>query len=179
MRTIQKTIQKTMRSKTALAMAFGAILLTANISAAQNAPEPAKYFHLDFEVKELDAGKVVNARHYLTTVSTQDSSGTIRSGSKVPVQYGTETNASFSYIDVGVNIDTRQAKQIESDLALSVTAEISTAVPGPKQPVIRQTKWSANVIVTLGKPTVIFSSDDIAGKGQMQLELTAVSIPAR
>jgi hypothetical protein len=32
------------------------------------------------------------------------------------------------------------------------------------------------VIVPVGKPTVIFSSDDVASKGQMQLELTASPI---
>jgi hypothetical protein len=44
---------------------------------------------------------------------------------------------------------------------------------------IRQTKWSSNVIVPIGKPTVIFSSDDATTKGQMQLELTATAMPAR
>jgi hypothetical protein len=45
--------------------------------------------------------------------------------------------------------------------------------PDAPAPVIRQVKWNAPVIVPLGKPTVIFSSDDPSSKRQMQLELTA------
>ncbi len=171
-----------MRNKTTLAAACGVMLLTGALCFGQSdnaRPDQPKYFHLDFLVKELDNGKVVNARHYTTSTSTVDYNGTIRSGSKVPVPATSSgTDSAFTYIDVGVNIDCRNAKQIQNDLALNVTSDISTAVPGPKQPVIRQTRWSANVIVPIGQPTVIFSSDDVAGKGQMQLELTATAIQA-
>ena len=173
-----------MRNKTKLAVACGAIILTAGICAAQgegakSAAEQPKYFHLDFVVKELDSGKVVNARHYSTTTVTGDSTPyacTIRTGSKVPVPAGASGGSQFTYIDVGVNIDCRSAKEIEGSLALSVAAEISNAAPSSNPPLIRQTKWSSNVIVPIGKPTVIFSSDDVTSKGQMQLELTATAI---
>jgi hypothetical protein len=182
-------MRKTMRNKTKVATIFGAILLTAGICSAQGEDaKPAagqpKYFHLDFVVKELDNGKVINARHYSTTTATGDGNlgytCTMRSGSKVPVpQGGTIAAGQFTYIDVGVNIDCRSAKEIEGSLAIGVTAEISNAAPSSNPPLIRQTKWSSNVIVPIGKPTVIFSSDDVTTKGQMQLELTATAIPAR
>ena len=35
---------------------------------------------------------------------------------------------------------------------------------------------AATLDLPLGKPTVIFSSDDVASKGQMQLELTATPV---
>jgi hypothetical protein len=184
---MQKTMQKTIRNKTGLALACGAILLTAGVCAAQSegakpAPEQPKYFHLEFVVKDLEGGKVINARHYSTTVST-DGSCTIRTGNKVPVPTGTGTGTDsqfqFTYIDVGVNIDCRSAKQVEGNLALNLTAEISSAVTATKPPLIRQNKWSSNVIVPVGKPTVVFSSDDVTSKGQMQLELTATPIEAR
>ena len=135
-------------------------------------------------VKELDSGKVINARHYSTTTATGDSisgySCTIRTGNKVPVPSGGATGTStFTYIDVGVNIDCRSAKEIDGSLAVSVAAEISNAATSSNPPLIRQTKWSSNVIVPIGKPTVIFSSDDVTSKGQMQLELTATAIGAR
>jgi hypothetical protein len=178
-----------MRNKTKLAVACGAILLTTGICAAQgegakSAAEQPKYFHLDFVVKELESGKVINARHYSTTVATGDSAPyncTMRTGSKVPVPTGTSGGnpTQFQYIDVGVNIDCRAAKEIDGSLAISVTAEISNAAASSNPPLIRQTKWSSNVIVPIGKPTVIFSSDDVTTKGQMQLELTATAITAR
>jgi hypothetical protein len=172
-----------MRNKTKLAITCGAIILTAGICVGQGegakppAEEP-KYFHLDFVVKELEGRKVINARHYSTTAATADHTCTIRSGNKVPVQTGGSGPESiqFTYIEVGVNIDCRSAKEIDGSLALSVTADISTAVNAAKQPMIRQTKWSSNVIVPIGNATVIFSSDDVASKGQMQLELTATPV---
>ena len=178
-----------MRNKTKLAAACGAILLTAGICAAQgeSAKSPAeqpKYFHLDFVVKELDGGKVVNARHYSTTIEVGHGDpsykGAIRAGNKVPVTTTDDHGGGqFTYIDVGVNIDCNAAKEIEGSLAISVSAEISSAATQARPPLIRQTKWSSNVIVPIGKPTVIFSSDDVTSKGQMQLELAATPIQAR
>lgn len=140
--------------------------------------EPAKYYHLDFVVKELDSGKVISARHYWTTMSTGDRGGcTIRTGSKVPVPVsGTVPSTSFTYVDVGVNIDCRSAQEVNSELTMDVTTEISSAAPTPNPPVIRQNKWNGHVIVALNKPTLIFSSDDVASKGQIQVELTASAV---
>jgi len=175
-------MRTTIRNKTTLAAVCGAILLTAGICPAQtenakSAPEQPKYFHLEFVVKDLDGGKVINARHYSTTVMTGDRTCTIRSGNKVPIQAGGATG--ITYVDVGVNIDCHSANQIEGSLALNVTAEISSAATSSSQPMIRQTKWNSNVIVPIGKPTVIFSSDDVSTKGQTQLELTATPIEVR
>lgn len=178
-----------MRNKTKLGIVCGAVLLTAGICAAQgeggkSGNEPPKYFHLDFVVQELEGGKVANARHYTTSVATGDAYNCqVRTGSKVAVQTGSSGNNStqFTYIDVGVSIDCRAAREIDGSLALGVTAEVSSAGPARNPetpPLIRQNKWSSNVIVPIGKPTVIFSSDDVTSKGQMQLELTATLIPA-
>ena len=85
----------------------------------------------------------------------------------------------MTYIDVGVNIDCRAAKEIQDQLALNVAAEISSVAADPSSstlPLVRQTKWSSNVIVPVRKPTTIFSSDDPTTKRQTQLELTAIPI---
>jgi hypothetical protein len=175
-------MQTTKQNRAKLAAACGAILLTAGLCAAQGeegkpAAESAKYFHLEFVVKDLDNGRAVSARHYSAAIATGDHSCTIRSGNKVPIQAGGATG--ITYIDVGVSIDCRAPRQVEGGLTLGVTAEISSATTSSTQPMIRQTKWNSNVIVPIGKPTVIFSSDDVATKGQMQLELTATPIEAR
>ena len=174
-----------MRNQTKLATACFLLAFTAasgfsQDAGAKSAAEQAKYFRLDFVVKELDAGKVTNSRNYSMTISTGETlTSVIRAGSKIPITTaaggGTESTA-FTYIDVGVNIDCRSAKEIQGDLALNISAEISSAATTSPRPLIRQTKWSANVIVPLRKPTVVFSSDDATTKGQMQLELTATLI---
>jgi hypothetical protein len=152
--------------------------LLAGICFAQSASEQGKYYHLDFVVKELDGGKVVNARHYLTSMMTGAEHGSgcsIRTGSKVPVPVS-GGGSQFSYIDVGVNIDCSAAQETDGNLALGVVAEVSSAASSSNPPIIRQNKWNSRVIVPVGKATMIFSSDDLASKGQIQVELTATPI---
>jgi hypothetical protein len=66
---------------------------------------------------------------------------------------------------------------------LHVGADISSIATGSENspsnllpPVIRQNRWSSSVIVPLGKPTTIYSSDDITSKRKVQIELTATPI---
>lgn len=168
-----------------LTRAFLLGLLLAGASLGQNeaantpASEP-KFYHLDFVVKEVEAGKTINARTYTMTVATGPERTSVRSGNRLPVPTGPRVpNAAvptqFTYVDVGTNIDCWNAKEIQGQLALSVTADVSTTaeVPDIPQPVIRQVKWNSPVVVPLRKATVIFSSDDPSSKRQMQLELTA------
>ncbi len=154
------------------------VLLTCMAGACFAQAEPPGFYHLDFAVKEIDAAKVANVRHYWTTVETGEHPAcSIRTGSRVPVPAG-ETGSTFTYIEVGVNIDCSNVRETGGGLALSVTAEVSGAAvaPNTKQPVIRQNKWNGKVTVPAGKATLIFSSDDVASKGQMQIELTATPV---
>jgi hypothetical protein len=172
-----------MRKQTMLSLTLLLVPVLSGQAFAQGgipkAAEEPKYFHLDFVVKELDNGKVTNSRAYTMTIATDSSGSSIRTGNKVPIPTSSGSSSSFTYIDVGVNIDCRSAKQIADELALNITAEISTAAsepPSGSPPLIRQTKWSSAVIVPLRKPTTIFSSDDPSSKRQTQLELTATPI---
>jgi hypothetical protein len=84
---------------------------------AENKPEEqTKYFRLDFTVKEIEGGKVVNARNYSTSLSTQKGdNGSIRTGDKVPVQ---GDKGGWSYLDVGVSIDCDSLKEVGSQLTI-------------------------------------------------------------
>jgi len=173
-----------MRNQTKMGLAFLFAAFLAGHAFAQGetakpAAEEPKYFHLDFVVKELENGKVTNSRAYAMTMSTGDVGGSmIRTGNKVPIPTSSGSSSNFTYIDVGVNIDCRSAKQVGDQLALNVAAEVSTAATEPplSSLVIRQTKWGSTAIVPLRKPTTIFSSDDPSSKRQTQLELTATPI---
>jgi hypothetical protein len=154
--------------------------------AAESKPEgQPKYFRLDFTVKELEGGKVVNARSYSTSLSNQkEDSVQIRTGDKVPIIY--ETNK-VSYQDVGVNIDCNALKLVDTQIALHINATISSVVadaqgkaPGEGSagaPLIRNTTWGSTVLVPLRKAATVFSSDGAATKRQTQLELTVTPIP--
>ena len=77
--------------------------------------------------------------------------------------------------------DCRNVHELDQKLAMSVTAEVSSLPAGADlssslDPLIRQFKWNADVLVTPGAPTAIFSSDDVGSKTKVQVEMTATPI---
>lgn len=168
---------------------------TAKTPEAAKAPEPpAHYYHLEFLIQEVGSdGKPTNSRTYSTTVSTgrMDHYGAIRTGSRVPIITGalhgpTGTSESklefqYQYLDVGVNIDTENVHEKDGQLSMLLKAEVSSLADPthtsptdlPNDPVIRQNMWQASVLIPIGKPTVVFSSDALDSKGGMQLSITA------
>jgi hypothetical protein len=167
-----------MQTKTKLWILTG-VLLLARTSFAQAEKESSNgFYHLDFVAKELDDNKVINTRTYSMTVGDK-ANGSMRSGSRVPS--ATNSDGSFSYIDLGVSIDCRDLREVSGQLVLFVSADISTAITETAntpitRPVIRQYKWNSSVIAPLRKATQIFSSDDLGSKRKLQLELTATPI---
>ena len=138
------------------------------------------FYHLEFVLKELgDDGRVVNSRTYHTDVSTDGRNSLMRTGTKVPVR---TNDKDMAYLDVGVNLDCGSARETPQGLALQITAEISSlanpsgGTPEAGNPLLRQNKWSSMTVLPIGKPTVIFSSDNLENKGRMQLEVTATPI---
>jgi hypothetical protein len=159
-------------------------------AAYQKSPE--HYFQLTFRVLDVSAtGKIMDVRSYkeiLASGPKSSNTSSIRSSDRVPVITGgtapsitsSLVNTQYQYIDVGTNIDANLAAVVNDSLLLHVAARISsisTAAPGSaKIPIIRQTSWDSNVTVPVGKPTIIFSSDNSADKGRAELELTARQI---
>ena len=155
---------------------FLPFILLAGTCFAQN-PDAAKFYKLDFVVKEVEGAKVLNARSHSMIVSTDKSAqpGSIRSGSKVP--YATSVGQ-FNYAEVGVNIDCRSVQELPGELSMIITADISSTAQeqATSNPVIRQNRWNSTVLIPVRKPTVVFSSDDLTTKRQMQLEVTATPL---
>jgi len=161
--------------------------MTVGIAAAQ-APSPAiplKHYKADFVVKELDAGgHLVNSRSYATILATtnEGSPNEIRSGDRVPIRTESgENGGKLAYIDIGVNIDCQHVHEIDQKLAMSIRAELSSVPAGADlkstlDPIIRQFKWNADVLIAPGVPTTIFSSDDVGSKAKIQLEVTVTAI---
>jgi len=151
------------------------------------AKPPVHYFHLDFVVEELGAdGKPVNSRNYSTSVSTGPKGGmSIRTGSRIPVVTGsTESSGKesqqFQYVDVGVNFDVNDAHETGSQLAMNLTVDLSALAqpidPSTHQPVIRQNRWQAALLIPVGKPSVAFTSDSLDNKGSTRVVVTATSL---
>ena len=159
--------------------AAGSTSTPASANSYRHSPE--HYFRLNFRVLDISPeGKVMNSRAYSETIATGPKSerpSSIRTGDRVPVMTG---SVAFQYIDVGTDIDVQNAEIIEQTVHLYVTASISTlsseAPANSAHPIVRQTKWNSYVTIPINKPTLIFSADNNADKGKMELELTAVPI---
>jgi hypothetical protein len=153
-------------------------------SSAKNAPptQDSHFYHLEFVVKEIGPdGKVVNSRSYTTMCASNRSgrSGSIRTGSRVPIYTGDRSQ--IQYIDLGINLDIQHVTPIGSDLAMDINVEVSGAAESQATdthptPIIRQNRWESAVLLSLGRPTIIFSSDDLSSKGKVQVELTVTPI---
>ena len=165
---------------------------------AQSSQEPAApaptqdFYRLHFAVEELDAaGKVTNTRVYEETIATGSGPDQqIKTGSRVPIATGSSSgsstpqsllNTQFQYIDLGVDLDVRNATEKDGKLTFRLRANVSsiarqTEVAGIGEPIIRQNTWDSTLTVPIGKATVVYSSDDLDSKGKMQVEVTATKV---
>src|SRR5580698_7417492 len=164
------------------ALSFLAAPAPAQETKAQAAPEVHSY-RLDFVVKELgDDGKVVNSRSYHTGIATNHRSTQVRTGTRIPVRTTEKGgDVQFQYVDVGINIDCGNAQDVPEGLFLQISTDISSlANPvgsgDASTPIIRQNRWQSDTILPLGKPTTVFSSDNLENKGKMQVEVTATPL---
>ncbi|HEY1808252.1 MAG TPA: hypothetical protein VGG42_06800 [Acidobacteriaceae bacterium] len=164
----------------------------AQTPAESTPPPPQHFYRLHFAVEELDAtGKLTNTRSYEETIATGNAADQqIKTGSRIPIatgSYGSSgvqsslMNTQFQYIDLGVNLDVRNVTEYSDKLGFRLKAEISsvarqTEIAGIGEPVIRQNSWDSTLTVPVGKPTVVYSSDDLDSKGRMQVEVTATRV---
>ena len=163
-----------------LAGVLSAACFAQNEEAKKPAPPPEKKFYrLDLAVKELDGGKTVNSREYFMIVSTGHENNSLRTGTKLP--FGSEDKR--SYMDVGVNFDCREVgTTANGDLSMILSADVSSVADGDLKaatagyPVLRTNRWGSSVVVPLGRTTAVFSSDDLASKRRMQVEVTATAV---
>lgn len=126
-----------MRNLTRVFLLAAAIAPVVNCgNAMAQSGDAVKFYRLDFVMKEMEQGKVVNSRSYSTMVSTDSSQardrGSIRAGTRIPIPIatpGSENN--LQYMDVGVNIDCTGVHLMNGQLVLNVTAEVSTLAMEP------------------------------------------------
>lgn len=153
---------------------------TSSTSSAQKEP---RYFRLDFVIRELDGKRPITSRNYSTTVVANDrarGSCSLRTGNRVPIPTSAK-EAQFNYSDVGVSIDCNGADTVGSELALGLSAEISslldsTAGTQSTPPLLRSVRWRSTALVPTAKPTVVFSSQDDKTNHTLELEVTATPL---
>jgi hypothetical protein len=193
-----------MPARTRIAATVSAILLAPALLCAQNtqsnpdipSQQTEPHVKLVYRALQIGAdGKVVSSHSYSTIVVANTghaSPSKIRSNDKVPIatgSYGGDVksslvNTQFQYQDVGTNIDTYGVKLNGNQLTVNLSVALSEVAKNdvasekmiPGTPVFRAVSWESDVIVTVGRPTTIFTSDNPSDTGKTELELTATEI---
>ena len=167
------------------------VALAQDSGAAQKPQETAKpveppthFYRLDMVLEQVDAdGKPINSRSYTATISTArgDAPSEIRTGARIPIatvsgKDGEPTQ--WNYQDVGVNIDARNPRDVGAKLSLYLAADVNSVADARDAatthlPTMNQNKWQGQVLIPIGKATVVFSSDEMQSKGAMRLVVTA------
>lgn len=157
------------------------------------APE---FFRLTFVLKELNGKKVIDSRSYMTEISATtfgrkssipwDTHRSIRAGDRVPSS--NKPGAQYQYLNIGTDIDCSHPLLIGHRLAMQVTASISglaklaqyESSTGPTQlpvhPIFQNNRWNSEVLIPIGQPTVLFTSEDPASTRNMELDVTATPL---
>jgi hypothetical protein len=159
-------------------------------SSQQNVRPPAREtYRLEYTITEMEDGKKLNARSYSVMCEDRGSPtrGVLKVGSRVPVvtggaAHGDSPNALFQYLDVGMNIDARLDVTASGDLTLQSDVDMSSVANGDRptqvdgNPVIRQLRVSSFNAITVGKPVVISTADDVASHRQFQIQVVATKL---
>ena len=145
-------------------------------SKAASTAQDKRFYRVDFTVKQIEAGRIINSRSYSVVLAGQQKAS-MRSGMRVPYKQGTNPQ----YVDVGLDIDCAVMVEVEGQLGLHIKAEMSSVAGTPESnsadlPALRRNQWESDVIFPLRKATMIFSSDDLASKQNVQLEVLATPI---
>lgn len=147
-------------------------------------------YRLDYTIKELEDGRVVNTRNYsINMLSSEErgrSFGEAKTGTRVPISTGVSKDGgtSIQYLDVGINISSQLYVTETSNLLLSGLVEISTLaapsdVAGSSSvgaPVIRQIRCNTTGEVVAGKANQIASLDDPISKHRFVIEVTPTKL---
>lgn len=164
------------------------LLAVPSLSAQEGKPQPPPFptgvYKLDYVLSEVQNGKRVNSRHYSTLLHSGER-GSIRLGNRLPISTGGSRESGgnqLTYIDIGLNIDCRVEREVDSGIALFTSVDMSSLAPEQPgenrsgNPVVRQTKVQVDNIVPLGKQTLISSADEVDGTGRFDFEVTVTKV---
>ena len=161
-----------------LALALGTTANAQETGAEKVKSQPVawSFYKLDFNVREIDNGKTLNTRSYTMNLRT-GSNSQIRVGTRIPFT----SEKGSSYMDVGFNVDCRIDDQWERGQALAITTDLSSLPSDQAQekvglPLIRSLRSSSVIPITLNKPILVASVDEVGSTHRMQVEVTITQL---
>ncbi len=129
--------------------------------------KPKKTYRLTYTITDMDGGKTNGTQHFsMVMINGQHTS--MKEGSKVPIATGItgkgdDTQTQFTYLDVGMNLDSTideiaDGVRLKSKVEQSSLGQANT-VNGVAEPVVRQTVLQGTSFLSLGKPVMLGSVD--------------------
>ena len=140
------------------------------------------YIKLSFTLSELDEhGKVINTRRFegITFAHPQGHNNEASISTKDQVPVVDKDGHVSRYISLSSKISYSHVYLIdESHIALSVQGNLDSLLPTDKEeyPVTRNNNWTGDVLMPVGERKVLFSSDDLASKHTLQLDLMVTRV---
>jgi len=140
------------------------------------AQKPVTAYRLEFNVREIENGKRLNSRNYMI-MAEEGSFARMRVGNRVPYQ---TAEKQYQYSNVGMNIDCRP-REHENGVALEITVDFSSVAPSSEtapsyNPVFRSNRSEVQTVVSLDKPTLVTSLDDVESNRRYEIEVTATKV---
>lgn len=128
---------------------------------------PAKFYKLDFVLKEVDGDRVLNSRAYSMSMSTESTPSSIRAIAKTA-----------EGVDTGVQIDVRNLREMQNQVSLNLMAKVTGVgeKDAPSHSVVREFQWGSDVLVPIRKATVVYRSESTTSTSQMEVEVTATPL---
>ena len=146
------------------------------------------FFKLAFVIYEVDDGKRINQRDYMLIGRSDNQPSSIKVSTRVPIYTEIKGNdKQYTYIDVGLRINCSLKEQVDRRVQLHCDIEISNFLrpeqivgavgkAGTEAPVLRTTRTESWALLTLGKPAILNTVDDINSTKRMQVEITATKL---
>jgi hypothetical protein len=146
------------------------------------------FFKLAFVLYEVEDGKRTNQRDYMMIGRTDNQPSSIRVATKVPITTQEKGNdKQYTYTDVGLRINCSMKEQVDRRLQFHCDIEISSFIrpeqianatgnAGPAAPFLRATRIDSWALLTVGKPAILTTVDDINSTKRMQIEVTATKL---
>jgi len=161
-----------------------ALALTAANGWSQQAAVPAHnptVYRVTYTLTDTDAGKKVGVQHYSVVVA-EGARTTLKNGSKIPVATGSYSTAGqasqtqFTYLDIGINLDTMLSVPVDGTWQVKVKVEQSSVaedklIAGVQEPIVRQSVLEQVTTLSLGKPQVVGMLDFSGTTRHLEVEV--------
>jgi len=174
----------------AAVLAFALASVPATVSAQTPAAAPAaahspQPYRVTYTLTEMDGTRTIGVQHY-SLILVEGGRSTIKNGSKIPVATGSYSvnggapgnqQTQFTYLDVGINLDTTLVDQVDGmwrikcKVEQSSVAEKPATIAGVEEPIVRQSVMDMSTSVLPGKSQVLGTLDFTGTTRRLEIEV--------